>query len=123
MRRSTREDDNPYLLTYGRLIYSSDARYQIFHEAGHDWKLQIQFTRLSDEGLYEFRVSSKTALVLYTYLQVVGKCFTLHSSSLDFSDTESHKNMRDVRRLGDFLTDILEINKMSFMLSGTPYRL
>ncbi|XP_023332483.1 cell adhesion molecule 4 [Eurytemora carolleeae] len=71
MRRSTREDDNPYLLTYGRLIYSSDARYQIFHEAGHDWKLQIQFTRLSDEGLYECRVSSKTALVQYTYLKVV----------------------------------------------------
>ena len=40
MRRTG--EDNPYLLTYGKLIYSSDVRYQIFHEAGHDWKLQIQ---------------------------------------------------------------------------------
>ena len=40
MRRSG--EDNPYLLTYGKLIYSSDVRYQIFHEANHDWKLQIQ---------------------------------------------------------------------------------
>ena len=42
MRRSGRKDDKPLLLTYGRLIYSSDARYQIFHEAGHDWKLQVE---------------------------------------------------------------------------------
>ena len=46
---------------------------QIFHEGGHDWKLQIQYTRQQDEGLYECRVSSRVPLVFYTFLHVVGK--------------------------------------------------
>ena len=71
MRRTG--EDNLYLLTYGKLIYSSDVRYQIYHEAGHDWKLQIQYTKTSDEGLYECRVSTKNPIVLYTYLKVVGE--------------------------------------------------
>jgi hypothetical protein len=49
------------------------AHVQIFHEGGHDWKLQIQYTRQQDEGLYECRVSSRVPLVFYTFLHVVGK--------------------------------------------------
>jgi hypothetical protein len=50
---------------------------QIFHEGGHDWKLQIQYTRQQDEGLYECRVSSRVPLVFYTFLHVVGKYSTI----------------------------------------------
>ncbi len=57
---------------------------QIFHEGGHDWKLQIQYTRQQDEGLYECRVSSRVPLVFYTFLHVVGK-YSWHTECQAFS--------------------------------------
>ena len=78
--------DVPHLLTYGKQTYSSDARYQIFHEKPNNWKLQIQFTKLSDEGLYECQVSSKPPLIKYTYLTVVGQYSAeRHNGQLDMA--------------------------------------
>lgn len=65
------EDKDPHLLTYGRQTYSSDARFQIIHEKPNNWKLQIQFTKRSDEGLYECQVSTNPPLIQYTYIHVV----------------------------------------------------
>jgi hypothetical protein len=66
-------DKDPHLLTYGRQTYSSDARFQIIHEKPNNWKLQIQFTKRNDEGLYECQVSTNPPLIQYTYINVVGK--------------------------------------------------
>jgi len=63
--------DTPHLLTFGLTTYSSDTRFQIFHEPPNDWKLQIQFPQLSDEGLYECFVSSNPPLVKRTRLSVI----------------------------------------------------
>ena len=51
------EEKEPHLLTFGRQTYSSDARFQIIYEKPNNWKLQIQFTKKSDVGLYECMVS------------------------------------------------------------------
>ena len=50
------EAADPHLLTYGRQTYSSDARFQIIYEKPNNWKLQIQFTKITDVGLYECQV-------------------------------------------------------------------
>lgn len=65
------EDKNPHLLTYGRTTYSSDARFQIIYEKPNNWKLQIQFTKRTDVGLYECQVSTNPPLIQYTYVKVV----------------------------------------------------
>jgi len=65
------QDKDPHLLTYGRQTYSSDARFQIIHEKPNNWKLQIQFTKKSDVGLYECQVSTNPPLIQYTFLNVV----------------------------------------------------
>lgn len=68
-----RHGDTPHLLTFGLTTYSSDSRFQIFHEQPNDWKLQIQFPQLSDEGIYECLVSSNPPLVRRTRLSVIGE--------------------------------------------------
>jgi len=65
------EEKEPHLLTFGRQTYSSDARFQIIYEKPNNWKLQIQFTKKSDVGLYECMVSTNPPLIQYTYLNVV----------------------------------------------------
>jgi len=65
------ENKDPHLLTYGRQTYSSDARFQIIYEKPNNWKLQIQFTKRTDVGLYECMVSTNPPLIQYTYLNVV----------------------------------------------------
>lgn len=65
------EAADPHLLTYGRQTYSSDARFQIIYEKPNNWKLQIQFTKITDVGLYECQVSTNPTLIQYTYLNVV----------------------------------------------------
>jgi len=65
------QDKEPHLLTYGRQTYSSDARFQIIYEKPNNWKLQIQFTKKADVGLYECQVSTNPPLIQYTYLNVV----------------------------------------------------
>jgi len=66
-----RYGDTPHLLTFGLTTYSNDARIQIFHEQPNDWKLQIQFPRLDDEGVYECLVSANPPLVKRVRLVVV----------------------------------------------------
>ena len=68
-----RHGDTPHLLTFGLTTYSSDSRFQIFHEQPNDWKLQIQFPQLSDQGIYECLVSTNPPLVRRTRLAVIGK--------------------------------------------------
>jgi len=65
------EAADPHLLTYGRQTYSSDARFQIIYEKPNNWKLQIQFTKITDVGLYECQVSTNPTLIQYTHLNVV----------------------------------------------------
>jgi len=65
------EEKDPHLLTYGRTTYSSDARFQIIFEKPNNWKLQIQFTKQSDVGLYECQVNTNPPLIQYSYLNVV----------------------------------------------------
>jgi len=60
------ENKDPHLLTYGRQTYSSDARFQIIYEKPNNWKLQIQFTKRTDVGLYECMVSTNPPLIQYT---------------------------------------------------------
>ncbi len=71
-----RHGDTPHLLTFGLTTYSSDARFQIFHEQPNDWKLQIQFPNLDDSGVYECLVSTNPPLVRRTRLTVIGKLIT-----------------------------------------------
>jgi len=66
-----RHGDTPHLLTFGLTTYSSDSRFQIFHEPPNDWKLQIQFPQLSDQGIYECMVSSNPPLLRRTRLTVI----------------------------------------------------
>jgi len=66
-----RHGDTPHLLTFGLTTYSSDSRFQIFHEQPNDWKLQIQFPQLSDQGIYECLVSTNPPLVRRTRLAVI----------------------------------------------------
>ena len=68
-----RHGDTPHLLTFGLTTYSSDARFQIFHEQPNDWKLQIQFPNLDDSGVFECLVSTNPPLVRRTRLTVIGK--------------------------------------------------
>ena len=64
----------PQLITYGLATYSNDQRFQIFHEPPNDWKLQIQFPKLSDEGVYECQVATSEANIFKRIrLSVVGK--------------------------------------------------
>jgi len=65
------EAADPHLLTYGRQTYSSDARFQIIYEKPNNWKLQIQFIKITDVGQYECQVSTNPTLIQYTYLNVV----------------------------------------------------
>ena len=76
-----RPGDDPHLLTFGLSTYSNDARFQIFHEQPNDWKLQIQFPQLSDQGLYACMVSSNPPLIRKTRLVVVGEQFDYKSLS------------------------------------------
>ena len=68
-----RNGATPHLLTYGLTTYSSDARFQIFHEPPNDWKLQLQFPTMDDQGVYECMVSSNPPLTRRTRLNVVGE--------------------------------------------------
>lgn len=65
-----RHGDTPHLITFGLTTYSSDARFQIYHES-NDWQLQIQYPRKSDAGLYECLVSSNPPIVRRTRLVVI----------------------------------------------------
>lgn len=59
-----RYGDTTHLLTFGQSTYSNDARFQIYHdEASNDWRLQIQFPQMEDEGIYECLVSTDPPLV------------------------------------------------------------
>ena len=78
-----RHGDTPHLLTFGLTTYSSDSRFQIFHEPPNDWKLQIQFPQLSDQGIYECMVSSNPPLLRRTRLTVIGEQFRLYSNILE----------------------------------------
>ena len=69
-----RHGDVPHLLTYGMTTYSNDARYQVYHEQPNDWKLQVQFPQLSDQGIYECMVPASPAPIYRrTRLTVVGE--------------------------------------------------
>ncbi|QQP40170.1 Putative LOC101460593, partial [Caligus rogercresseyi] len=59
----------PHLLTFGMATYSHDSRFQIFFEKPNDWKLQIQFPKIEDEGIYECQVSTNPPLVQRTKLR------------------------------------------------------
>ncbi|XP_040566029.1 zwei Ig domain protein zig-8 [Lepeophtheirus salmonis] len=66
-----KNEEIPHLLTFGMATYSHDSRFQIFYEKPNDWKLQIQFPRIEDEGIYECQVSKNPPLVQRTRLRVV----------------------------------------------------
>ena len=69
-----RYGDTTHLLTFGQSTYSNDARFQIYHdEASNDWRLQIQFPQMEDEGIYECLVSTDPPLVRRFRLFVIGK--------------------------------------------------
>jgi len=68
-----RHGDTPHLLTFGLNTYSSDGRFQVYHEPPNDWKLQIQFPSEDDEGLYECQVASNPPLLRRIRLSVVGE--------------------------------------------------
>ena len=69
-----RYGDTSHLLTFGQSTYSNDARFQIYHEeASNDWRLQIQFPRMEDEGIYECLVSTDPPLTRRFRLFVIGK--------------------------------------------------
>ena len=69
-----RYGDTTHLLTFGQSTYSNDARFQIYHdEASNDWRLQIQFPRMEDEGIYECLVSTDPPLTRRFRLFVIGK--------------------------------------------------
>ena len=61
---------------------------QIIHEKPNNWKLQIQFTKRSDEGLYECQVSTNPPLIQYTYIRVVGE----YIPSLCLCRAHSHRH-------------------------------
>ncbi|XP_071749483.1 zwei Ig domain protein zig-8 isoform X2 [Lepeophtheirus salmonis] len=69
LRRTS--NDIPHLLTFGLATYSHDSRFQIFHEVPNDWKLQLQFTQIRDEGIYECLVSTNPPLVKKIRLNVI----------------------------------------------------
>eukprot|EP00096_Caligus_rogercresseyi_P002589 TRINITY_DN14782_c0_g1_i1.p1 TRINITY_DN14782_c0_g1~~TRINITY_DN14782_c0_g1_i1.p1 ORF type:complete len:318 (-),score=70.33 TRINITY_DN14782_c0_g1_i1:264-1217(-) len=66
-----KNEEIPHLLTFGMATYSHDSRFQIFFEKPNDWKLQIQFPKIEDEGIYECQVSTNPPLVQRTKLRVV----------------------------------------------------
>jgi hypothetical protein len=73
LKRSSSGDSTPHLLTFGLTTYSNDARFAVFHEQPNDWKLQLQFPHLNDQGLYECLVSANPPIVKRNRLVVVGK--------------------------------------------------
>ena len=69
---------------YADPMFTMIPTIQIIHEKPNNWKLQIQFTKRSDEGLYECQVSTNPPLIQYTYIRVVGEYTSCLSSGFVF---------------------------------------
>lgn len=83
--------DNLTILSVGRYTYTSDQRYQAFHEddlageasrSGSDvassddeetWILRIRPVRMRDEGRFDCQVSTRPVSTHSVYLRVVGR--------------------------------------------------
>ncbi|XP_076053512.1 hemicentin-1-like [Oratosquilla oratoria] len=59
-----------HLLTFGFVTYHSDSRYSLQLSKPNNWKLQIQYVQLRDQGEYECQVSSHPPLIRKVFLKV-----------------------------------------------------
>ena len=60
-----------HILSVGRLMYSSDNRYEIVHrENTNEFQLHIHHLKSTDEGVYECQVSTKPITAFYINLKV-----------------------------------------------------
>ena len=81
-----------HILSVGRLMYSSDNRYEIVHrENTNEFQLHIHHLKSTDEGVYECQVSTKPITAFYINLKV----------------TKGGKNPDFTRRGAEIFTNLL----------------
>jgi hypothetical protein len=61
-----------HILSVGKLLYSSDNRYEVVHRSNMDeYQLRIDYVQPKDQDVYECQISTKPVTAFHIHLRVL----------------------------------------------------